>query len=73
MIAIYGGIDGLKIIEKIIIKSKVILKKNGMLMMEIGLGQQYKVFEILKNNGFYVSKIIKDYQKIKRCLIAKKI
>tara|TARA_B100000029_G_scaffold110350_1_gene102207 strand:+ start:162 stop:1004 length:843 start_codon:yes stop_codon:yes gene_type:complete len=73
IIALYGGVDGLKIIEKIIIKSKIILKKNGMLMMEIGLGQQYKVIELLKNNGFYVSKIIKDYQKIKRCLIAKKI
>ncbi len=73
MSALYGGVDGLKIIEKIIIKSKIILKKNGMLMMEIGLGQQYKVIELLKNNGFYVSKIIKDYQKIKRCLIAKKI
>ena len=73
IIALYGGVDGLKIIEKIIIKSKIILKKNGMLMMEIGLGQQYKVIEILKNNGFYVSKIIKDYKKIKRCLIAKKI
>ena len=73
LIALYGGVDGLKIIEKIIIKSKIILKKNGMLMMEIGLGQQYKVIEILKNNGFYVSKIIKDSQKIKRCLIAKKI
>ena len=73
IIALYGGVDGLKIIEKIIIKSKIILKKNGMLMMEIGLGQQYKVIKLLKNNGFYVSKIIKDYQKIKRCLIAKKI
>ena len=41
--------------------------------MEIGFGQSYKAEKILKNNGFYISKIVKDYQKIKRCIISKKI
>tara|TARA_B100001121_G_C18598656_1_gene578382 strand:- start:134 stop:979 length:846 start_codon:yes stop_codon:yes gene_type:complete len=71
--ALYGGIDGFRIIEKIIKKSNIILKYNGLLAMEIGLGQHFKVLELLKNNGFFTVKIIKDYQKIKRCLIAKKI
>ena len=71
--ALYGGIDGFDVIEKLIIKSKVILKRNGLLAMEIGFGQSYKAEKILKNNGFYISKIVKDYQKIKRCIIFKKI
>ena len=71
--ALYGGIDGLSIIEKIIKKSKLFLKINGFLAIEIGFGQYYKVSEILKKNNFYLFKTIKDYQNIKRCILAKKI
>ena len=72
-LALYGGVDGLRIIEKVIDKSNDILKKNGLLAMEIGLGQYYKVSELLKKNEFYIIKTVKDYQNIKRCLIAKKL
>ena len=41
--------------------------------MEIGLGQYYKVSELLKKSEFYIIKTVKDYQNIKRCLIAKKL
>ena len=41
--------------------------------MEIGLGQSYKVSDLLKANGFFVSKIIKDYQGIKRFIFSIKI
>ena len=71
--ALCGGIDGLNTIEKVIDKSKFILKNNGLLAMEIGMGQFYKVNKILKEKGFYVFKTIKDYQKIPRCFFAKKI
>jgi release factor glutamine methyltransferase len=72
-IALYGGIDGTKIIEKVIKKSNKILKNGGTLAMEIGIGQFFKVCELLRNNSFYISKTVEDYQKIRRCLIAKKI
>ncbi len=72
-LALYGGIDGLRIIEKIINKSKLILKTKGILAMEIGLNQYYRASKLLENNGFFILKSIKDYQNIKRCLIAKKI
>ena len=71
--ALYGGVDGLSVIEKVIKKSKICLKNNGLLAMEIGLGQHYKVYDILKKNSFYVWKTIKDYQNIERCIFAKKI
>ncbi len=71
--ALCGGLDGLKIIEKLILKSKLILKKNGLLAMEIGIGQHSKVTNILKKNGFFILKIVKDFQNIKRCILAKRI
>ena len=71
--ALYGGLDGLRVIEKVIKKSRFILKNNGLLVMEIGSGQHNNVSDILKYNGFYIKNIVKDYQKIKRCIISKKI
>tara|TARA_Y100000591_G_C21833243_1_gene700932 strand:- start:403 stop:1248 length:846 start_codon:yes stop_codon:yes gene_type:complete len=71
--ALYGGIDGLRIIEKVIKKSKLILKNKGILALEIGKGQYYKVNNLLKSNGFFILKTIEDFQKIKRSMIAKKI
>ena len=70
--ALYGGLDGLKIIDKVIKKIKFVLKNSGMLAIEIGFGQHYKVSEILKKNDFYIFKTITDYQRIKRCFLAKK-
>ncbi len=69
--ALYGGKDGLDIIEKVIRKSKLILKNNGLIGIEIGIGQYYNVAKLLEKNGFYIFKIVKDYQKIKRCILAK--
>ena len=71
--ALYGGVDGLRVIEKVVNKSSILLKNNGFLIMEIGLMQYNKTFEILKENGFYVKKIVKDYQRINRCIVSQKI
>ena len=71
--ALYGGIDGLRAIEKVVNKSSVLLKNNGFLIMEIGLMQYNKTFKILKEKGFYVKKIVKDYQRINRCVVSQKI
>ena len=53
-------------------KSRFILKIRGLLALEIGLGQYYRVNQLLKKN-FHIVKIIHDYQNIKRCLLATKI
>ena len=71
--ALYGGIDGFDVIEKVIKKSKIILKNSGLLALEIGFGQHYKTSELLRKNGFVVVKKVKDYQNINRCIFAKKI
>ena len=70
-IALDGGKDGLDVIKKIIYKSKTILKKLGLLALEIGYGQHYKVSQILKKQGFKEELLVKDYQDNIRCILAR--
>ena len=52
LIALKGGLDGLDLIKKVIYKSKHLLKANGLLGIEVGTNQYFKVLNILKKNGF---------------------
>ena len=72
-LALNGGLDGLLMIRKVIIKSSILIKKKGKLILEIGFNQKNKVEEILKKNGFYINKILKDYGKNYRCIVSTKI
>ena len=72
-LALEAGIDGLKEIKKLIIKSKKLLKKNGKLIFEIGIGQQLAVKKMLINNGFYINNMIKDTSSIPRVIVSTKI
>ena len=69
-IALDGGNDGIDVIKKVIYKSKTILKKLGTLALEIGNGQHYKVSQILKDQGFRIRILVKDYQNNVRCILA---
>ena len=60
-------------IKKLIIKSKKLLKKNGKLIFEIGIGQQLAVKKMLINNGFYINNMIKDISSIPRVIVSTKI
>ena len=68
--ALDGGNDGLDVIRKVIYKSKYILKKNGILALEIGNGQHKKVLSILKNNNFRLNRTVKDYKNNIRCIFS---
>jgi len=68
-IALDGGNDGLDVIKKVIYKSKNILKRKGMLALEIGHGQFKKVSQILKLEGFKERFLIKDYRDNIRCIL----
>ncbi len=68
-IALDGGKDGLDVIKKVIYKTKTILKRKGMLALEIGKGQYREVSKILKLHGFKKKFLIKDYQNNIRCII----
>ena len=70
-IALDGGKEGLDVIKKVIYKSRTILKKLGMLALEIGYGQYYKVSQILKKQNFKENLLVKDYKDNVRCILAK--
>ena len=70
-IALDGGKDGLDVIKKVIYKSRTILKKLGLLALEIGYGQHYKVSQILKKQRFKEELLVKDYKNNVRCILAR--
>jgi len=72
-LALSGGFDGFSKIRKVIIKASTLIKKNGKFILEIGFNQKNKVKKILKEEGFFVNKAIKDYGNNDRCIISTKI
>jgi len=72
-LALSGGFDGFSKIRKVINKTSILIKKNGKFILEIGFNQKNKVIKILKEEGFYVNKAIKDYGNNDRCIISTKI
>ena len=72
-LALNGGLDGFSKIRKVINKTSTLIKKNGKFILEIGFNQKNKVKKILKEEGFYVNKAIKDYGNNDRCIISTKI
>ena len=72
-LALSGGIDGFSKIRQVINKTRTLIKKNGKFILEIGFNQKNKVKKILKEEGFYVNKAIKDYGNNDRCIISTKI
>ena len=72
-LALSGGFDGFSKIRKVINKTSNLIKKNGKFILEIGFNQKNKVIKILKEEGFYVNKAIKDYGNNDRCIISTKI
>jgi len=72
-LALNGGLDGFSKIRRVINKASTLIKKNGKFVLEIGFNQKNKVKKILKKEGFYINKAIKDYGNNDRCIISTKI
>ena len=71
-IALNGGIDGLDLIRKIINISNCLLKKNGLLVVEIGFSQYRKVSAIMRKYGYREISKEYDYNHNVRCIISTK-
>ncbi len=71
-VALDGGIDGYSEIKKVIKKSSELLKTKGKLVLEIDDKQKSFTNKILKKNGFYINKIVKDLAKKYRCIVSTK-
>ena len=68
--ALNGGLDGLSEIKKVVSNSTKLIKKNGILVLEIGFDQTEKIKEILRKNDFFVKKVFKDLAKNNRCIVS---
>ena len=71
--ALDGGVDGLDLIKKVIYKSNYLLKREGLLAIEIGHNQYRKVSKILKRNGYREIDRECDYNRNVRCIISTKV
>ena len=71
--ALDGGKCGFSKIEKVVNKASTLIKKNGKFVLEIGFDQKNKTLGILKNNGFFINKVVKDDGKNDRCIICTKL
>ena len=72
-LALSGGIDGFSEIIKVIKKSNKLLKNNGKLLIEIGHEQRAQTIMLLKKNGFFINKTVKDLSGKDRCIVSTKI
>ena len=73
LLALDGGFDGLDLIIKVIYKSNSLLKKNGLLAIEIGNNQYLKVSRLLRHHGFREISKECDYNHNVRCIISTKV
>ena len=71
--ALKGGLDGLDLIKKVIYKSNHLLKRNGLLVIEIGYNQYKNTSDILSRQGFTEIGKEYDYNRNIRCIISTKV
>ena len=71
--ALNGGVDGLDLIKKVIYKSKHLLKRKGLLALEIGYNQYQRVSRILRCHGYTEMSKECDYNHNVRCIISTRV
>lgn len=72
LLALSGGQDGLESYRKIAEVAPLLLKNNGYIVLEIGIGQAEAVKNIFMQKGFEHIKTASDLAGISRCLIFRK-
>ncbi|MCQ2381506.1 MAG: peptide chain release factor N(5)-glutamine methyltransferase [Acidaminococcaceae bacterium] len=71
-IALDGGADGLVFYRRIINEAGLYLNADGLLALEIGIGQGEAVANLCRRAGFKIVRIVKDYAGIDRNILAAK-
>jgi release factor glutamine methyltransferase len=70
-VALFGGIRGDEIIRELIEQAPSHLQRNGLLALEIGLGQSEPLTELLGQKKFHDIETKRDYQSLPRFLLAR--
>ncbi len=69
--ALLSGEDGLDMIRRLVLDSRILLRPGGLLLLEIGMGQALSVRDILHQNGFDMIDVVEDLSGIERVVIAR--
>ncbi|MBE6062257.1 MAG: peptide chain release factor N(5)-glutamine methyltransferase [Clostridium butyricum] len=69
--ALKGGEDGLDFYKRIVQKSSLVLKKNGILAFEIGYNQGETVKKLMEINNYVNVRVVKDLAGLDRVVIGK--
>ena len=72
-LALDGGLDGYSTVLKVIAKSSKLLRKNGIMFLEIDRAQVIRTKEMLIKYKFYTKDVCKDLSGNNRCIIAIKL
>ena len=72
-LALDGGLDGYSTVLKVIAKSSKLLRKNGIMFLEIDRTQVIRTKEMLIKYKFYTKDVCKDLSGNNRCIIAIKL
>jgi release factor glutamine methyltransferase len=70
-LALRGGADGLDFFRRIANNAKAHLHENGLLVLEVGAGQDTAVAEILNKAGMHPVRVINDLDGIARVITAR--
>ena len=73
IIALRGGPSGLESFISLLPSARNVIKKNGLIIFEVGFDQAQIAKNILEKNKFTVTEIVKDLAGIERIIIAKPI
>lgn len=71
-IALYGGLDGLDFYRAIVKNYGPLLRPGGFICFEFGMGQEAEVCHILMENGYILSKLVRDSGERARAVMAQK-
>ena len=71
VLALDGGADGLRIVERLVKDASGRISPGGLLAMEIGHDQASRVVEILKMHNFRDIVVHRDYQDVERFVFSR--
>ena len=71
VLALDGGADGLRIVERLVEASSLKMSPGGLLAMEIGHDQAARLVEILKVHNFRDIVVHRDYQDVERFVFSR--
>jgi release factor glutamine methyltransferase len=71
-LALAGGKGGLGVIAELVPQAARALRPDGLLLMEVGSGQEARVVELVRDSGMAVVRVAPDLAGIPRVVVARK-